>query len=42
MANGASILLCDDEKLLRLTLAELMRKWSWVETLDLAANGGSA
>lgn len=42
MANGASILLCDDEKLLRLTLAELMRKWSWVETLDLAANGDEA
>lgn len=42
MATGTSILLCDDEKLLRLTLAELMRKWSWVESIDLAANGEEA
>lgn len=42
MSTKASILLCDDERLLRLSLAELMRKWDWVGTVDLAANGEEA
>lgn len=42
MPNRASILLCEDEKLLRTTLAELMSKWSWVDSIDTAANGEEA
>lgn len=33
------LLLCDDEKLLRISVAELMRKWKWVTEVDTAANG---
>ena len=42
MDNKATILLCDDERLLRISLAELIRKWSWVESVDLAENGEEA
>lgn len=37
-----NILLCDDEKLLRISLSELIQKWTWVGKVDVAANGNDA
>ena len=37
-----NLLLCDDERLLRLSLADLLRKWAWVNEVDTAANGDDA
>lgn len=33
------LLLCDDEKLLRVSVAALIRKWWWIKEVDTAANG---
>lgn len=33
------LLLCDDEKLLRVSVAALISKWWWIKEVDTAANG---
>lgn len=33
------LLLCDDEKLLRVSVAALISKWWWITNVDTAANG---
>lgn len=33
------VILCDDEKLLRVSVAALITKWWWIKEVDTAANG---